>query len=458
MTVDVVVPSSGRASLDRLLRRLDGRLRVIVVEDRDGRGPAWARNEGWRQSSADWIAFLDDDVLPDEDWPERLAEDLSTLPERVAGSQGRLRVPLPLDRRPTDWERNVKGLESARWATADMAYRRSVLAAVDGFDERFPRPYREDSDLALRIVRAGYALVHGRRTSAHPVGESGLLDPVRRQAGNADDALMAALHGRDWRRHADEARGRRPWHVATTALGLGALVLRSRVLAIAWAAATGDFAWRRIVPGPRTPDEVARMLVTSVLIPPAAAAWWLYGVARARRLVRRPAAVLLDRDGTLVADVPYNGDPDRVAPMPHAREAVERLRRAGLPTAVVSNQSGVGRGRLSGAQVDAVNRRIEELLGPLGPWFVCTHAPEDACSCRKPQPGLVVAAAAALGVDPADVVVIGDIGADVAAARAAGARAVLVPTAATRPEEVAAAPSVARDLSHAVDLVLGGRV
>jgi D-glycero-D-manno-heptose 1,7-bisphosphate phosphatase len=115
----------------------------------------------------------------------------------------------------------------------------------------------------------------------------------------------------------------------------------------------------------------------------------------------------------------------------------------------------VARGRLSREQVDAVNRRVEELLGPLGPWLVCPHGPDDGCRCRKPAPGLVEAAARALGVETGDCVVIGDIGADVEAARAAGARAVLVPTAATRPEEVAAAPTVAPDLPTAVDLLLG---
>jgi histidinol-phosphate phosphatase family protein len=166
-------------------------------------------------------------------------------------------------------------------------------------------------------------------------------------------------------------------------------------------------------------------------------------------------AVLFDRDGTLVVDVPYNGDPGRVVAMPGAREAVERLRAAGVATAVVSNQSGVARGRIRAEQVEAVNRRVEELLGPLGPWFVCLHGPGDGCGCRKPAPGLIKAAAAELGVDPADCVVIGDIGTDVEAARAAGARAVLVPTAVTRAEEVAGAPVVAPDLVAAVELLLG---
>jgi histidinol-phosphate phosphatase family protein len=208
------------------------------------------------------------------------------------------------------------------------------------------------------------------------------------------------------------------------------------------------------------------MAATSVLLPPVATWHWLAGWVRLPRLLAdsarapRPAApspraVLFDRDGTLVADVPYNGDPQRVVVMPGAREAVERLRAAGVATAVVSNQSGVARGLIRVEQVEAVNRRVEELLGPLGPWMVCLHGPGDGCRCRKPGPGLIEAAAGALGVEPGECVVIGDIGADVEAALAAGARGVLVPTPVTRAEEVAAAPEVAADLLEAVELVLG---
>jgi histidinol-phosphate phosphatase family protein len=164
--------------------------------------------------------------------------------------------------------------------------------------------------------------------------------------------------------------------------------------------------------------------------------------------------VLLDRDGTLVVDVPYNGDPDKVVPVPDARGALDRLRAAGLPLAVVSNQSGVARGLISRDDVDAVNRRVEDLVGPIGTWVVCPHGPDDGCDCRKPRPGLVLAAARALGVDPARCALIGDIGADVEAARAAGARGVLVPTPVTRPEEIAGAAEVAPDLGSAVDLLL----
>ncbi|WP_199834549.1 D-glycero-alpha-D-manno-heptose-1,7-bisphosphate 7-phosphatase [Streptomyces sp. NRRL F-5755] len=167
-------------------------------------------------------------------------------------------------------------------------------------------------------------------------------------------------------------------------------------------------------------------------------------------------AVLFDRDGTLVTDVPYNGDPSLVEPMPGALEAVAALRARGLMVGVVSNQSGVARGLLTGAQVGSVRQEVDARFGPFDVWAVCPHGPGDRCGCRKPAPGLVLAACAHLGVCPARTAVVGDIGADVGAARAAGARGVLVPTPMTRAEEVVAAREYARDLPGAVRLLLGG--
>jgi D-glycero-D-manno-heptose 1,7-bisphosphate phosphatase len=165
---------------------------------------------------------------------------------------------------------------------------------------------------------------------------------------------------------------------------------------------------------------------------------------------RPPRAVLFDRDGTLVVDVPYCADPALVRPVPTARSALTLLRRAGVSVGVVTNQSGIARGVLRRDQVDAVNRRVDALLGPFDTWQLCPHGPDDGCACRKPRPGMVLAAAEQLGVVPADVAVIGDIGADVAAAQAAGARSVLVPTPVTLPEEIAVAPVVRPDLLAAV--------
>jgi histidinol-phosphate phosphatase family protein len=276
---------------------------------------------------------------------------------------------------------------------------------------------------------------------------------------------MSRLHGRDWYERAEAGRGRRRSQSAITAcaaLAVGsALAGRRRVAAVAgagWLAGTLEFAAARVAQGPRERAEIGRMLATSALIPPLATAHRLRGWYAGRRLGPWPGparAVLFDRDGTLVRDVPFNRDPEAVEPMPGALAALDRLRAAGIAVGVVTNQSGVARGLISSAEVEAVNERIEKLLGPFGTWAVCPHGPDDGCECRKPLPGLILRAAADLGVEPHECVVIGDIGTDVQAARAAGARGILVPTPVTCPSEIG--PGVtAPDLVGAVRLALGG--
>ncbi|GIH96180.1 glycosyltransferase family 2 protein [Planobispora siamensis] len=335
--ITVVIPTIGRPTLAATLAALDPATEVIVVDDRPeavidplpepavpegppvvspaaveddadllgvvgaaggrvrilrsgGRGPAAARNTGWRAAQTPWIVFLDDDVIPEPGWDKAVRADLEDLPADVGGSQGRIEVPLPLDRRPTDAERNTAGLATAEWITADMAYRRAALERVGGFDERFPRAYREDADLALRVQAAGYRLVRGERVTRHPVRDDGFWASVRFQRGNADDALMRRVHGPDWRAALGGAPGRLRRHALVTASGLLAigagLTGRRRVAAAAgtaWALLTAEFAWARIAPGPRTKEEIRRMIATSALIPPVACAHRLRGEMRVRR-------------------------------------------------------------------------------------------------------------------------------------------------------------------------------
>jgi len=138
------------------------------------------------------------------------------------------------------------------------------------------------------------------------------------------------------------------------------------------------------------------------------------------------AAVLLDRDGTIVRDEPYNGDPDLVEALPGAKAALDELRGLGLGVALVSNQSGIARGLITRAAVEAVNARVIELLGPFDVVLFCAHGPEDACACRKPKPGMLLEAMRTMGVDPHECVMVGDKSEDIEAARAAGARALKV--------------------------------
>jgi len=485
--IALVVPTLGRDSLAALLRSLstargprpaelrlvddrraprtplslagaddDLRGRIVVMRGRAA-GPAAARNDGWRAARAPWIAFLDDDVEVGPGWFAGLAADLAALSREAAGSYGRIAVPLPAHRRPTDRERNVGGLATARWITADAAFRRVALARVGGFDERFPRAFREDADLALRLAGAGFALAAGTRDVVHPVRAADPWSSVRQQAGNADDVLMTALHGSDWYARAAAPRGAIAGHVATVAaaaLALGA--------GAAWLGLTARFALRRIAPGPRDAREIATMAATSVAIPFAAVRARLGARLRLRATLAdaarapqpTPAAVLFDRDGTLVVDAPHNRLAAGVVPIAGARAALDRLRARGTLVGIVTNQSRVGEGALAPNELAAIHARVEELLGPFDVVLACTHRADAACACRKPAPGLVLAAAERLGVSPEDCVVIGDIGSDCEAARRAGARAILVPDAVTLRAEIDAAPVVARSLTAAVDEML----
>jgi hypothetical protein len=320
--ISVVIPTLGRPSLAALLSALavgspaPVPVELLVVDDRPapageldlppgidvkiltGRaaGPAAARNVGWRAASHEWVAFLDDDVLPDADWFVRLAADLTGAAASAGGVQGRVRVPLPADRRPTDWERVTAALADGAWITADMAYRRDALEATGGFDERLPRAFREDAELAYRVRTAGWGLVRGSRTVTHPVRPEHRWVSVRTQRGNADDALLHHLYGPNWRDLLDVPPGRRPRHLAVTAAAAvaagslaTALLTRRRgaltvaaVAAAAWTAGTAEFAAARIAPGPRDRREVTTMLATSVAIPPVATAHWLRGWFRWR--------------------------------------------------------------------------------------------------------------------------------------------------------------------------------
>jgi histidinol-phosphate phosphatase family protein len=488
----VVIPTIGRPCLRDCLAALDAATgpapeQVVVVDDRPlragpldvavgpgppvlplqvvtsgGIGPAAARNVGWRITGTPWVAFLDDDVRVSGDWRSRIAEDLAGLPPRVAGVQGRIVVPVPGGRRLTDWERNTLGLAGASWITADMAYRRDALAEAGGFDERFPRAFREDADLALRLRADGWQLRRGKRRTVHPVRSASPWVSLRSQAGNADDALMRTLHGAAWYERAEAPRGR-PSHVliAGALLAAAGLAAARRPRAARAAAAvalggTAQFAMTRIVPGPKTAREIATMTATSLVIPEFACWHWLRGRIRARgaRPWPRIRAVLFDRDGTLIRDVPYNGDPGLVEPIPGAVAAVRVARRHGLAVAVITNQSGIARGLLSQADAEAVNARVARLLGPFDTVRLCPHGEGEGCGCRKPAPGMVLAAAADLGVAPHECMVVGDIGADVAAARAAGARGVLVPTPQTSPADRAGV-RVAGDLAEAVRMITG---
>lgn len=144
----------------------------------------------------------------------------------------------------------------------------------------------------------------------------------------------------------------------------------------------------------------------------------------------RPA-VFLDKDGTLVVDVPYNADPALLRFTPRALPALQALQRAGYALVVVSNQHGLALGRFSAEQFETLRRALHDKLVAeagvtLEGFYFCPHAPDAGCDCRKPAPGLLRQAAQALHLDLARSWMVGDILNDVEAGRRAGCRSVLL--------------------------------
>jgi D-glycero-D-manno-heptose 1,7-bisphosphate phosphatase len=192
--------------------------------------------------------------------------------------------------------------------------------------------------------------------------------------------------------------------------------------------------------------------------------------------VGRPA-VFLDRDGVLVRDPDLLVRAEQIEVLPGAAPAVRRLREAGLPVVVVSNQPVVARGLLTEADVCALEAEVERRLRAAGAdidaFYYCPHHPNatvplyrDACQCRKPRPGMLLRAARDLDLDVHASAMVGDRPSDVAAGRRAGCRTVVLvesgmhaapPIASPDPQVVDRPDAAVPDLAAAVDLILRTR-
>lgn len=143
--------------------------------------------------------------------------------------------------------------------------------------------------------------------------------------------------------------------------------------------------------------------------------------------------VIIDRDGVINEDSDaYVKSADEWRPIPGSIEAIARLSQSGYRVCVVSNQSGLARGLFTIDDLNAMHQKLHGLLDRIGgrieAIFFCPHGPDDGCDCRKPKPGLLLSAAKRLRAELAGTPVIGDSLSDIQAARAVGARPMLVTT------------------------------
>ena len=167
-------------------------------------------------------------------------------------------------------------------------------------------------------------------------------------------------------------------------------------------------------------------------------------------------AVFLDRDGTLMDDPGYVGDPALVRLLPGVQEALARLKARGFATVIVTNQSGIGRGYFTEEDFARVNERLLALLGAdlIDATYFCADHPDTATARRKPEPGMLLEAARDLSLDLARSWMIGDRAGDIEAGRRAGVRSILVRTGEGASCDASGAEFVANDLVEAVEFIL----
>lgn len=257
------------------------------------RGPAQARNLGWLSASGDVIAFTDDDTIPAPDWLQRgeaaLCGSCNESGQPWAALAGRVVVPPPAEGAlPTDHERMTQGLEATEFVTANAFVQRAALLELGGFDERFTRAWREDSDLQFRL-QAEVGPV-GRCEDAvvvHPARRERWGVSLRQQKNAYFEALLYAKHPQRYRQHAGLPV---PWDFyAIVLLAVAALLL-------AWAGIGGSalvsaafalglvlrFALRRLRGAAKDVSHVVEMLATSALIPFLSVFWRLRGALHFR--------------------------------------------------------------------------------------------------------------------------------------------------------------------------------
>lgn len=174
--------------------------------------------------------------------------------------------------------------------------------------------------------------------------------------------------------------------------------------------------------------------------------------------LQRRRFIVLDRDGTIIEEREYLSDPDQVTLIPGAAAALRQFQQMGFGLAVITNQSGVGRGYFDLEQVKLVHERLERLLASEGVrldgFYVCPHTPDDACACRKPSTGLMQQASSELGFSLQESIVIGDKACDIDMGRMAGATTFLVRTGyGAQYENSVAASFVVDDLAAATELI-----
>lgn len=252
------------------------------------KGPAAARNLGWKMAKGELILFTDDDCIPSPEWIKNYADAFDGYDESLIAFTGKIIV--PRSAKPTDFELNTAHLETADFVTANCACSRSALEVVNGFNEAFTMAWREDSDLEFKLLE--------KRIPIKKIEEAVVVHPVRKAAWGVSlkeqkkaifNALLFKTHPELYKQRIYSPVTK---HYILMILLFFAFVilwsydqkLSASICLLGWLILTMDFAKKRLSNTSRSFRHIAEMIATSILIPFVSVFWNLYGALKFKAL------------------------------------------------------------------------------------------------------------------------------------------------------------------------------
>jgi glycosyltransferase involved in cell wall biosynthesis len=246
------------------------------------KGPAAARNYGWLNAKGAIIAFTDDDCIPDKNWLKEIATHLQ--PDKLQAITGKVLV--PRSKRPTDYEQNTAGLETADFITANCACTKLTLLKTGGFDEQFSMAWREDSDLEFKLLSERIPIKHiESAVVTHPVRKASWGISIKEQKKTLYNALLYKKYPRLYRQKIQPAPPVLYYAIILAFLILlsGIIVNSSTVTAFGlaiWAGLNIHFIIKRLYGKSLSPKHIAEMIATSLVIPFVSVYWQWYGAVK----------------------------------------------------------------------------------------------------------------------------------------------------------------------------------
>lgn len=276
---EVIVVSDGPDETTELAMKEVSSEQLIYLHTTEKKGPAAARNFGWKHAKGILIAFTDDDTLPDRDWLSSFWQSYNGKNEMAYTG----RVKVPLSNSPTDYELNTAGLETAEFVTANCCCTKAALEKTGGFDERFSMAWREDSDLEFQLMLHQVPIAHVPEALViHPVRKAAWGVSIKEQKKGMFNALLYKKHPALYRKKIQPSPLCHYYAIVLASLiFIIAVFAGNSVIALSclliWSGLTIVFISKRLKNTSKKPAHVTEMIATSICIPFISVYWQLYG-------------------------------------------------------------------------------------------------------------------------------------------------------------------------------------